>query len=286
MTSVDILERLRQALGSQYEVHREIGHGGMATVFLAEDRKHQRQVALKVLNADLAESLGPERFRREITFAAQLQHPHISTVLDSGETPDGLLWFTMPYVEGESLRARLVRERQLSLNDALRITREVAQALEFAHRRGVIHRDVKPENILLTTDDQALVADFGIARALTGHTDEHTLTGTGIAIGTPAYMSPEQASGDRHLDVRSDVYALGAVCYEMLAGEAPFTGPTPQAMLAKSLSGDVPSVRSGRPAVPEGVDLAIQKALSMVPADRFATATQFSQALEAAHRLE
>ncbi len=284
MTSVDILERLRQALGSQYEVHREIGHGGMATVFLAEDRKHQRQVALKVLNADLAETLGPERFRREITFAAQLQHPHILTVLDSGETPDGLLWFTMPYVEGESLRARLVRDRQLSLDDAIRITREVAQALEFAHWRGVIHRDVKPENILLTTDDQALVADFGIARALTGHTGEHTLTGTGIAIGTPAYMSPEQASGDRHLDVRSDVYALGAVCYEMLAGEAPFTGPTPQVMLAKALSGDVPSVRSGRPGVPEGVDLAIQKALSMVPADRFATATQFSQALEAAHR--
>ena len=190
----------------------------------------------------------------------------------------------MPFVEGESVRGRLRRERQLASEDAIRITREVAQALDYAHRHGVIHRDVKPENILLTVDGQALVADFGIARALTMRTGEHTLTGTGMAVGTPAYMSPEQASGDSHLDARSDVYGLGAVCYEMLVGEPPFTGPTLQAILAKVLSGEVPSVRRTRPAAPVGVDAAIQRALAPVPADRFATPMQFSQALEAAER--
>jgi eukaryotic-like serine/threonine-protein kinase len=284
VTQGDLLDRLRTALRSQYTIDREIGRGGMATVYLAQDLKHRRSVALKVLHAELAESLGSERFRREIEFAAQLQHPHILTVLDSGETADGLLWFTMPFVEGESLRGRLRRERQLPSDDAIRITREVAQALDYAHRRGVIHRDIKPENILLTADGQALVADFGIARALTGHTGEHTLTGTGMAVGTPAYMSPEQASADRHVDARSDVYGLGAVCYEMLVGEAPFTGPTSQAILAKVLSGEVPSVRRTRPAAPVGVDAAIQRALAPVPADRFATPVQFSQALEAAER--
>ncbi len=256
----------------------------MATVYLARDLKHRRPVALKVLHSELAESLGPERFRREIEFAAQLQHPHILTVLDSGEAAEGLLWFTMPFVEGESLRGRLRRERQLSSEDAIRITREVAQALDYAHRHGVIHRDVKPENILLTADGQALVADFGIARALKGHTDEHPLTGSGIAVGTPTYMSPEQASGDSHVDARTDVYGLGAVCYEMLVGEPPFTGATSQAILAKVLSGEVPSIRRTRPATPVSVDAAIQKALSPVPADRFATPVQFSQALEAAER--
>ena len=198
MTQGDLLDGLRNALASQYTIDREIGRGGMATVYLAQDQKHRRSVALKVLHAELAESLGSERFRREIAFAAQLQHPHILTVLDSGETSDGLLWFTMPFVEGESLRGRLRRERQLPSEDAIRVTREIAQALDYAHRHGVIHRDIKPENILLTVDGQALVADFGIARALTMHTGEHTLTGTGMAVGTPAYMSPEQASGDSH----------------------------------------------------------------------------------------
>jgi eukaryotic-like serine/threonine-protein kinase len=277
-------DELQAALASQYTIESEIGRGGMATVFLAQDRKHSRAVALKVLHAELAESLGPERFRREIAFAAQLQHPHVLTVLDSGETPNGLLWFTMPFVEGESLRARLRRERQLAVDEAIRITREVAQAVDYAHRHKVIHRDIKPENILLTTDGQALVADFGIARALTGHTDEHTLTGTGMSVGTPGYMSPEQASGDRHLDARSDVYALGAVCYEMLVGEPPFTGPTSQAILAKVLSGEAPSLRRSRPAAPPALDAAVQKALSPVPADRFATAMEFARALEAAER--
>ncbi len=284
MTQAELLARLQAALAAQYTIGREIGRGGMATVYLAEDLKHRRPVALKVLHLELAETLGPERFRREITFAAKLQHPHILTVLDSGETADGLLWFTMPFVEGESLRNRLRRERQLSSEDAVRITREVAQALDYAHRHGVIHRDVKPENILLTADGQALVADFGIARTLRNHTGEHPITGTGIAIGTPTYMSPEQASGDSHIDARTDVYGLAAVCFEMLVGEPPFTGATSQAILAKVLSGDTPSVRRTRPAAPPGIDAAIQKALSPVPADRFATPVLFAQALEAAER--
>ncbi len=284
MTSAEIADRLRQALGSQYEIGREIGRGGMATVFLAEDLKHGRAVALKVLSAELAESLGAERFRREIATSAKLQHPHILTVLDSGETSDGLLWFTMPYVDGESLRARLERERQLPLEDAVGITREVALALDYAHGNGVVHRDIKPENILLTRDRQALVADFGIARALTPSSGRETLTATGMSVGTPAYMSPEQAAGDRTIDARSDIYSLGAVCYEMLVGEPPFTGPTAQAILAKVLSGETPSVRRSRPAVPEGVDAGIRRALAPVPADRFASATQLANALEASLR--
>ena len=287
MTTPDLREQLQAALGTSYILERELGRGGMATVFLAQDAKHGRRVALKVLHADLAASLGPERFRREIGFAATLQHPHILTVLDSGETITGELWFTMPYVEGESLRDRLKRQRQLSLDDALRITREVALALEYAHRHGVIHRDVKPENILLTTDGQALVADFGIARALTpaapGAT-EATLTQTGIAVGTPQYMSPEQASGERTLDGSSDVYSLGAVMYEMLAGEPPFTGPTAQAIVAKMMASEAPSIRRARPSVPEGIDAALRKALAPVPADRFASAAAFAQALDTAAR--
>ena len=199
MTAGGERDTLQAALGATYSLEREIGRGGMATVYLAQDTKHHRPVALKVLHPELAASLGPERFRREITFAAGLQHPHILTVLDSGETPDGQLWFTMPYVEGESLRARLTRERQLPIEEAVRITREVGGALDFAHRRGVIHRDIKPENILLTTDGQALVADFGIARAL-GPSGDETLTDAGTAVGTPAYMSPEQAAGERSLE--------------------------------------------------------------------------------------
>src|SRR5579871_320830 len=206
MAGPELKAELQSALGSAYTLERELGRGGMATVFLAQDAKHGRPVALKVLHPELAATLGPERFRREIALAAKLQHPHILTVLDSGETSDGLLWFTMPFVEGESLRSRLRRERQLSVDEVVRITREVAQALEYAHRHRVIHRDIKPENILLTTDGQALVADFGIARALSERTGEFTLTDTGMAVGTPGYMSPEQASADRHLDARSDVY--------------------------------------------------------------------------------
>jgi eukaryotic-like serine/threonine-protein kinase len=275
----DLRAQLEAGLAGHYALARELGRGGMATVFLATDLKHDRPVAFKILHPDLAQTLGPERFQREIRLAARLQHPHILTVHDSGET-SGHLWFTMPFVEGESLRERLRRERQLPLADALRVTREAAQALQYAHEHGVVHRDIKPENLLLTRDGNTLVADFGIARALGAAEDG--LTQTGMSVGTPAYMSPEQATGDPTLDARSDIYSLGAVLYEMLAGEPPYSGPTVQAMLMKRLSEPVPSVRSGRPAIPEAVDLAVRKSLAVVPADRYATAAEFAQALEQA----
>jgi serine/threonine-protein kinase len=276
----DLRAQLEAGLTGQYLLIRELGRGGMATVFLATDLKHDRPVAFKVLHPDLAQSLGSERFQREIRLAARLQHPHILTVHDSGATA-GQLWFTMPFVEGESLRERLRRERQLSLDDALRITRQAAQALHYAHEHGVVHRDIKPENLLLTSDGNTLVADFGIARALGAGADD-SLTQTGMSVGTPAYMSPEQATGDRALDARSDVYSLASVLYEMLAGEQPYTGPTMQAILMKRLSEPVPRVRSGRPSVPEAVDAAIGRALAVVPADRYATAALFAQALDQA----
>ena len=266
-----------------YAIERELGRGGMATVFLAQDLRHGRPVALKVLHPELAASLGPERFQREIRVAARLQHPHILTVHDSGVveplagsggTP--AYWFTMPYVEGESLRSRIERERQLPIDEALQIAREAARALDYAHQHGVIHRDIKPENILLTEDGSTLVADFGIARALVG---EEGLTQTGIAIGTPAYMSPEQASADRSTDARTDIYALGVVLYEMLAGEPPYTGATAQAIIMKRFTEPVPSVRTTRPNVPEAADQAIQRALARIPADRFGSAADFARAI-------
>ena len=239
-------ETLRDALRDRYTLVRELGRGGMATVWLADDLRHDRQVALKLLHSELASSLGADRFLREIRIAARLQHPHILTVLDSGAAaaPKGgpeLLWYTMPYVEGETLRSRLAREGQLPLADALRIARDVAEALDHAHAHGVIHRDIKPENILLSPG-HALVADFGIAAALQSPTDDTRLTETGVVLGTPHYMSPEQAAGERALDRRTDVYSLGCVLYEMLAGEPPFTGPTQQAILAKRLSAPTPRV--------------------------------------------
>jgi serine/threonine protein kinase/tetratricopeptide (TPR) repeat protein len=248
----------------------------MATVWLAHDLRHDRPVALKVLHPELAATLGPDRFQREIRLAARLQHPHILGVFDSGDAA-GRLWFTMPYVEGESLRDRLQREKQLPVDDAIRIAIEAARALDYAHRHGVIHRDVKPENILLTRDGDTMVADFGIARALAGTGDR--LTETGLAVGTPAYMSPEQAAGEREADARTDIYSLGAVLYEMLAGEPPFTGATVQAVHAKRLTGAVPSVRTVRPSVPEPIDHAIVRAMASAPADRFATAATFAQSL-------
>jgi TolB-like protein len=277
---IDLRTQLQAGLGASYTLERELGRGGMATVFLAQDLKHDRPVALKVLHPELANSLGPERFLREIKLAARLQHPHILTVLDSGETA-GRLWFTMPFVEGESLRDRLRRERQLPVDDALRIAREAAQALQYAHSHGVIHRDIKPENLLLTDDGNTLVADFGIARGLTSGSDDK-LTETGLVVGTPAYMSPEQASGDRGLDARSDVYSLAAVLYEMLAGEPPFSGATTQAMLVRRLTEPPPSARTVRSNVPESADQAIRKSLSPVAADRFGTMAQFAQALQGA----
>jgi eukaryotic-like serine/threonine-protein kinase len=270
-------EQLQDALADRYQLDRELGRGGMATVFLAHDPRHDRPVALKVLHPELAATLGPERFQREIKTAARLQHPHILTLLDSGEAA-GQLWFTMPYVEGESLRDRLRREVQLPVNAAIQIARELALALDYAHRHGVVHRDIKPENILLS-DGQALIADFGVAKAL-GEAGEQ-LTATGLAIGTPAYMSPEQASGDRRVDARSDIYSLGCVLYEMLAGEPPYTGPSPQAVIAKHFAGLVPSLRVVRPDVSLELEVAICKALVQVPADRFPTAAEFARALAA-----
>ncbi len=249
----------------------------MATVFLAHDLRHKRPVALKVLHPELAHTLGPERFQREIETVARLQHPHILTVHDSGETA-GRLWFTMPFVEGESLRDRLRREPQLPLEVALRIATEAARALQYAHEHGVIHRDIKPENLLLTTDGSTLVADFGIARALMAGDDR--LTETGMSVGTPTYMSPEQSTGERHLDARTDVYSLGTVLYEMLAGEPPFTGPTAQAVIAKRLGSEIPRVRHVRPRVPESVEDAVTRALAPVAADRFASAADFARALQ------
>jgi serine/threonine protein kinase len=267
---------LREGLRDRYAFERELGRGGMATVWLARDLRHDRPVALKVLHPELAMSLGPERFLREIRLAARLQHPHILSVYDSGET-GGRLWFTMPYIEGESLRDRLTRERQLSVADAVRLTREVALALDFAHRHGAVHRDIKPENILLV-DGQALVADFGIARAI-GGSDER-LTETGLSLGTPAYMSPEQAAGDKSVDARTDIYSLGIVLYEMLAGEAPFTAPTAQAMIARRMVETPRPLREVRETVPDGVAAAAARALGKAPADRFATAAEFARALD------
>ncbi len=251
----------------------------MATVYLAHDLRHDRPVALKVLVPDLAATLGPDRFQREIRLAARLQHPHILTVHDSGEDA-GFLWFTMPYVEGESLRDRLTRERQLPVADAVRIAREAAQGLEYAHRHGIVHRDIKPENLLLTEDGNTLVADFGIARSLGGEGDR--LTQTGLSIGTAAYMSPEQAAGEREIDGRSDIYSLGVVLYEMLAGEPPFSGPTAQAIIARRFSETPRAIRPGREAVPEALDQAVLRSLARTPADRYATAAEFARALEPA----
>ncbi|HEX5387898.1 MAG TPA: serine/threonine-protein kinase, partial [Gemmatimonadales bacterium] len=271
---------LAAALADRYTIERVLGRGGMATVHLAHDLRHDRPVALKVLHPELAASLGTERFEREVKLAARLQHPHILTVHDSGENA-GRLWFTMPFVEGESLRSRLLRERQLPVRDAIRIAREAAAALAYAHRHGVVHRDIKPENILLTMEGDTLVADFGIARAL-GAGDDERLTETGLAIGTPAYMSPEQASGERSIDARSDIYSLGAVLYEMLAGEPPFTGPTAQAILARRFTERPRPLRQTRETVPEPVERAVATALARAPADRFATAGDFALALEVA----
>jgi serine/threonine-protein kinase len=235
-------------------------------------------VALKVLHPELATTLGPERFQREIRLAARLQHPHLLSVHDSGEAA-GRLWFTMPYVEGESVRDRLDRERQLPIADAVRLTREAALALDFAHRHGTVHRDIKPANILLV-DGQALVADFGIARAVGG--DDQGLTETGLAIGTPAYMSPEQAAGDKKLDARTDIYSLGVVLYEMLAGETPFAAPSAQAMIARRLTEAPRPLREIRETVPEGVARAVTRALAKAPADRFSSAAEFARALDEA----
>jgi serine/threonine protein kinase/tetratricopeptide (TPR) repeat protein len=276
VTSVELSEALQPGdrVGS-YEIIRELGRGGMAMVYLAHDFKHDRQVALKLVHPEIAAVLGSERFLREIRLTARLQHPHILSVFDSGAIDDRP-WYTMPYVRGESLRDRLRREVQLPVETAVDITRQVAGALDHAHREGTVHRDIKPENVLMS-DGLALVADFGVARAI-GAAGEESLTGAGVAIGTASYMAPEQASGGQ-VDGRTDVYALGCVLYEMLAGEPPFTGPTPQAIIAKRFAHPPPSLRVVRPTVPAAVDEAITRAMALVPADRFSSVVQFAEAL-------
>jgi eukaryotic-like serine/threonine-protein kinase len=277
------MSRLVSALAGRYTIERELGRGGMATVYLATDVKHGRRVAVKVLDPELAGSIGPERFLQEIRIAARLTHPNILPLHDSGEA-DGLLYYVMPYVEGESLRDRLGRERHLAIDEAVRIVRSVASALSYAHAQGVIHRDIKPENILLT-GDQAVVADFGIARAIDAAGAER-LTATGLAIGTPAYMSPEQVGAERVLDGRADIYSLGCVAYEMLGGEPPFTGASAQAVMARHAVDPAPRLRTLRPGVPEGVERAVVKALAKVAADRYATADEFGLAFARASTAE
>ena len=276
MSSAD---SLRTALAERYLIERELGSGGMATVYLATDIRHRRSVAVKVLHPELSAVLGPERFLKEIEVTASLQHPHILPLFDSGSA-DGQLFYVMPLVDGETLRARLERERQLPVADALRIAREVADALSYAHQRGVVHRDIKPENILLQ-GGHALVADFGIALAVE-QAGGQRMTQTGLSLGTPQYMAPEQAMGERNIDARADIYALGVVLYEMLAGEPPFTGPNSQAIVAKVLTEPPRAISVLRPSVPASVDDALRVALEKLPADRFNTASEFSAALDGA----
>src|SRR5512141_1921196 len=260
----DSLTRLTNALTDRYLISRELGAGGMATVYLAHDVRHDRPVALKVLRPELAAILGGERFLKEIRLTANLQHPHILGLHDSGEV-DGLVYYVMPYVEGESLRQRLEREHQLPVDEAIRIATEVAGALDYAHRHGVIHRDIKPENILLH-DGSAMVADFGIALAAS-RSGGSRMTETGMSLGTPHYMSPEQAMGEREITARSDVYSLGCVLYEMLVGEPPFNGPTAQAIIAKVITEKPPFATAARESVPRHVARVIQKSLEKLPAD-------------------
>ena len=275
----DPLAALTAAVADRYAIDRELGRGGMATVYLARDLKHERFVALKTLRPEIALALGHERFLREIKLAARLQHPNILAVYDSGDA-NGTLYYVMPFVEGESLRDRLEREPQLPLGDAIQITREVADALAYAHSHDVVHRDIKPENILLS-GGHAIVADFGIARAVSAAGGDK-LTETGLAIGTPAYMSPEQASGTGHVDRRSDIYSLACVLYETLAGQPPFTGPTAQAIMARHSLDHVPRLRIVREAIPDALEAVVNRALEKVPADRHQTAAQFAEALTAA----
>ncbi len=271
------LLQLKQSLSDRYEIEREIGAGGMATVYLAHDLRHDRPVALKLLNPELGAVLGPERFLAEIRVTANLQHPNLLPLFDSGAV-GGLLYYVMPFVEGETLRARLDREKQLPVDEAVRMTVAVANALEYAHSHGVIHRDLKPENILLQSG-QPVIADFGIALAVS-NAGGNRITQTGLSLGTPQYMSPEQATGDRVIDGRSDIYSLGAVAYEMLTGEPPHTGSTSQAIIARMLTERPRPMRTGRPTIPEHVEFAVQHALEKLPADRFSTAKEFAEAIQ------
>jgi TolB-like protein/tRNA A-37 threonylcarbamoyl transferase component Bud32 len=275
----ELLEHLKAQLQDRYDVESELGRGGMATVFLARDVKHGRKVAIKVLHEDLAAALGAERFRREIQIATSLSHPHILPLYDSGEA-GGSLYYVMPFVEGESLRARIDREKQLQIDEALRITLEVASALDYAHRRNIVHRDIKPENILIE-EGHAVVADFGIARAVTSMASAGpALTQTGVSLGTPTYMSPEQSFAEKAIDGRSDEYSLACVLYEMLTGQPPFTGPNAQSIMARHSMAAVPSMQIVRNTIPDEVEDAVQRALAKSPADRFPTLADFADELK------
>jgi serine/threonine-protein kinase len=276
MKVAEELKRLNTALAERYVIERELGRGGMAIVYLAQDPKHGRQVALKVLRPEISAAFGAERILTEIQIAAGMQHPHVIPLFDSGEAA-GLLYFVMPYVEGESLRSRLDREKQLSLEDTLEIAGDIAAALDYANGRGILHRDVKPENILLS-GSEAVVADFGIARAIQAAGYEAS-TQTGLVVGTPKYMSPEQASGGVRIDGRSDLYSFGCVVHEMLAGQPPFTGPTTESIVQQHLTAPPPSILTIRAGVPEHIDVALRRALAKTPADRYPDAGQFLQAL-------
>ncbi|HTO73821.1 MAG TPA: protein kinase, partial [Gemmatimonadales bacterium] len=272
------LQSLTASLADRYRLERELGQGGMATVYLAEDLRHARKVAIKVLRPELSAVIGTERFLREIKTIANLQHPHILGLIDSGEV-GGAAYYVMPFVEGESLRDRLTREKQLPVADAVRLARETADALDYAHRHGVIHRDIKPENILLH-DGRALVADFGIALAVSSAGGGSRMTETGMSLGTPHYMAPEQAMGEREITARADIYALGCVTYEMLVGEPPFTGPTAQAIIARVMTEEPRSLTLQRKTIPPHVEAAVVTALNKLPADRFTSAAAFAEALD------
>ncbi len=274
------LDRLRAALAGRYAVEREIGAGGMATVYLAQDLRHDRQVAVKVLRPDLAAAMGADRFLREIKIAAQLHHPHILPLYDSGEADD-FLYYVMPYIEGESLREKLAREGELPIAEAVKILREVADALASAHKHGVVHRDVKPDNIMLS-ENHALVTDFGVAKAASEATGRQALTTVGVAIGTPAYMAPEQAAAEPHIDHRADIYSLGALAYELLTGRPPFTGASQQMVLAAHVTQTPEPVTNHRAAVPAELAQVVMRCLEKKPADRFQSAAELLPHFETA----
>ena len=271
-----LVDRLQEVLSDRYQFERELGHGGVAVVLLARDVRHERPVAIKVFRSDVGDATAAERFQREIRLLARLQHPHILPLYDSGTAGD-TSYFVTAFVEGETLRERLRRESELPIDEAVRLAIEVADALEFAHQHDVIHRDIKPENILLH-DGHAVVADFGIARMMRRRSAEWT-TAAGMAVGSPAYMSPEQASGDREIDGRTDIYSLASVLYEMLAGRPPFTGPSAHSVIAQRMTGVARPVKSVRSTVPPALDATVAKALERVPGDRYATAADFGAAL-------
>jgi serine/threonine-protein kinase len=275
----DSVDRLKAALADRYEIERELGAGGMATVYLARDLRHEREVAVKVLRPELAAALGSDRFLQEVKIAANLTHPHILPLHDSGEA-DGFLYYVMPFIEGQSLREKLAREGEQPVADVVKILREVVDALSHAHERGVVHRDIKPDNVMLS-GRHALVTDFGVAKAVSEATGRQQLTTAGVALGTPAYMAPEQAAADPHIDHRADIYAVGALAYELLAGRPPFTGTTPQEVLAAHVTQSAEPVTKHRESVPAALEQLVMRCLEKRPADRWQSAEEMLPQLEA-----